>query len=109
VKAWWSYCLALAVGAVLWIGVAVAGGPEGVRTALTEPIPAAILLAPIFLAGLNIVAFRRTHEVVCRMDAERHRSLSVLVGRGCSGSNVRGDRTRSLGARRCPACVGCKW
>lgn len=28
-------------------------------------------LAPIFLAGLNLVAFRRTHEVVCRMDGLR--------------------------------------
>ena len=83
-KAWWAYWLTLAVGAVLWIGVAVIAGRDGIRSALGQPISAAILLAPIFLAGLNLVAFRGTHEVVCRMEAERHRWLSVLVGRGYS-------------------------
>ena len=83
-KAWWAYWLTLAVGAVIWIGVAVFGGREGIRTALGQPIWAVILLAPIFLAGLNLVAFRDTHEVVCRMEAERHRWLSVMVGRGYS-------------------------
>ncbi len=37
------------------------------------------------MAGLNFVAFRETHEVVCRMEAERHRWLAVIVGRGHSG------------------------
>ena len=83
-KAWWSYWLTLAIGAVLWLGVSVIAGREGIRNALGQPITAAILLAPIFLAGLNLVAFRRTHEVVCRMEAERHRWLSLLVGRGYS-------------------------
>ena len=83
-KAWWAYWLTLAVGAALWIGVAVIAGREGIRTAQSQPIWAAILLAPLFLAGLNLVAFRRTHEVVCRREAERHRSLAVLVGRGYS-------------------------
>ena len=83
-KAWWSYWLTLAIGAVLWIGVAIVGGRDAIRTALNEPIPAALLLAPIFLAGLNLVAFRRTHEVVCRMEAARHGWLSMLVGRGYS-------------------------
>jgi hypothetical protein len=100
VKAWWSYWLTLFVGAALWIGVAVVGGREGIRTALTEPIPAAILLAPIFLAGLNLVAFRRTHEVVCRVEAERHRWLSLLVGRGYSAQTfaVTGLLLLALGA-----------
>lgn len=83
-KAWWSYWLTLVVGAVLWIGIALVAGRDGIRTALGQPISAAILLAPIFLAGLNLVAFRRTHEVVCRIEAERHRWLSLLVGRGYS-------------------------
>ena len=83
-KAWWSYWLTLVVGAVLWIGIALVAGRDGIRTALGQPIWAAILLAPIFLAGLNLVAFRRTHEVVCRIEAERHRWLSLLVGRGYS-------------------------
>lgn len=83
-KAWWSYWLTLAVGAALWIGVVVVGGREGIRTALAQPIWATILIAPIFVAGLNLVAFRERHEVVCRMEAERHRWLAVIVGRGYS-------------------------
>ena len=83
-KAWWAYWLTLAFGAVLWIGVAVAAGREGIRTALGQPIWAAILIAPIFLAGLNLVAFRRTHEVVCRLEVERHPWLTLLVGHGYS-------------------------
>jgi uncharacterized membrane protein len=74
----------LAAGAALWIGVAIVGRREGIRTALRQPIWAVILLAPIFLAGLSLVVFRQTHEVVCRMEAERHRWLSVMVGRGYS-------------------------
>ena len=83
-KAWWSYWGTLVVGTILWIGVALVGGRDGIKTALSQPFWAAIFLAPIFLAGLNLVVFRRTHEVVCRMEAERHRSLSLLVGRGYS-------------------------
>lgn len=82
--AWWAYWLALAVGAALWIGVAIVGGHDGVRSALGQPMGAVILLAPIFVAGLNLIAFRESHEVVCRMEAERHRWLSVMVGRGYS-------------------------
>lgn len=83
-RAWWSYWLTLAVGAALWIGIVLVEGREGITTALSQPIWATILLAPIFLAGINLVVFRRTHEVICRMEAERHRSLSILVGRGYS-------------------------
>ena len=83
-RAWWAYWLTLALGAVLWIGVAVAAGSEGIRTALGQPIWATILIVPIFLAGINLVAFRRTHEVVCRLEIERHPWLSFLVGHGYS-------------------------
>jgi len=70
-KAWWAYWLTLAFGAVLWIGLAVVAGREGIESALGQPIWATILIAPIFLAGLNLVAFRRTHEVVCRLCVHR--------------------------------------
>lgn len=83
-KAWRAYWLTFAAGAALWTGLALVAGRDGIRTALGQPISATILLAPIFLAGLNLIAFRRTHEDVCRMEAERHRWLSVLVGRGYS-------------------------
>ena len=71
-KAWWAYWLTLAIGAALWIGALVVGGRDGIKTALGQPLWAVVLLAPIFIAGLNLVAFRQTHEVVCRMEAERH-------------------------------------
>ena len=50
-KAWWSYWLTLVVGAVLWIGIALVAGREGIKTALGQPISAAILLAPISSRG----------------------------------------------------------
>ena len=83
-KAWWAYWLTLAIGAALWIGALVVGGRDGIKTALGQPLWAVVLLAPIFIAGLNLVAFRQTHEVVCRMEAERHSWLSALVGGGYS-------------------------
>ena len=83
-KAWWAYWLTLVFGAVLSMGVAVAAGREGINAALDQPILATALIAPIFLAGLNLVAFRLTHEVVCRLEIERHPWLSRLVGRGYS-------------------------
>ena len=83
-KAWWAYWLTLAIGAALWIGALVVGGRDGIRTALGQPLWAVILLAPIFIAGLNLVAFRQTHEVVCRMEAERHSWLKAMVGGGYS-------------------------
>lgn len=83
-KAWWAYWLTLAIGAALWIGALVVGGRDGIRTALGQPLWAVILLAPIFIAGLNLVAFRQTHEVVCRMEAERHSWLKGMVGGGYS-------------------------
>ena len=81
-RAWWAYWLTLIVGASIWIGLAIAVGRVGVKTALDQPVWATILIAPIFLAGLNLVIFRRSHEVVCRLEVERHSWLSRLVGRG---------------------------
>jgi hypothetical protein len=83
-KAWWAYWLTVAIGAALWIGTLVVGGRDGVRTALGQPLWAVLLLAPIFIAGLNLVAFRQTHEIVCRMEAERHSWLAAMVGGGYS-------------------------
>jgi len=83
-RAWWTYWLTLAIGAALWIGVAIASGRDGLRAALGQPIWALILIAPIVLAGLNLVVYRRTHEVICRLEAEHHHWLALLVGRGYS-------------------------
>lgn len=70
--------------ALVWSGAAVVLGRAGLMRALDQPIWAAILISPIFLAGLNLVIFRNSHEAVCRMEVERHPRLSYLVGRGYS-------------------------
>lgn len=57
-RAWWAYWLALAFGSLAWVGVVMGAGREGLKTALGQPIWATILIAPIFLAGLNLVVFR---------------------------------------------------
>jgi hypothetical protein len=84
VRAWWAYWLTLICGCLTWVGVAIATSREGLKTALGHPLWATILIAPIFLAGLNLVVFRNSHEVVCRLEVERHPWLSHLVGRGYS-------------------------
>jgi hypothetical protein len=83
-RAWWAYWITLLVGAVGWIAAAIVLGRDGLRAALVQPLWATILIAPIFLAGLNLVVFRASHEVVCRLEIERHPWLSHLVGRGYS-------------------------
>jgi hypothetical protein len=83
-KAWWAYWLSLAVAIVLWFGGIVVLGRDGFRSALGEAPFAFILAAPILVAGLDLVAFSRTHEQVCRLEAERHAWLRALVGRGYS-------------------------
>ena len=83
-RAWWAYWLTLLLGSLAWVGVVIVVGREGLRTALGQPVWATILVAPIFFAGLNLVVFRNSHEVVCRLEVERHPSLSHLVGRGYS-------------------------
>ena len=83
-RAWWAYWLTLIFGSLAWVGVVIAVGREGLKTALGQPLWATILIAPIFLAGLNLVVFRSRHEVVCRLEVERHPWLSHLVGRGYS-------------------------
>jgi len=83
-RAWWAYWLTLLVGAIAWIAGALAAGRDGFEAALHEPIWAAILITPIFLAGLNLVLFRDGHEVICRLEVERHPWMSHFVGRGYS-------------------------
>jgi hypothetical protein len=83
-KAWWAYWLTLAIGVLVWIGGLVVVGRDGLRAALGQPLTAIVLISPVFLAGLNLVAFRSSHETVCRMEVERHPWLSHLVGRGYS-------------------------
>jgi hypothetical protein len=85
-KAWWTYWASLDVALILWIGAIVALGRDGFRSALAEPIPATILAAPIAIGGLNLILFRASHQTVCRLEAERHGWLRMLVGRGYSST-----------------------
>jgi hypothetical protein len=52
-KAWWAYWLTLLVGAAFWVVAVVTLGRDDLATALHEPVWAAILVAPIFVAGLK--------------------------------------------------------
>lgn len=85
-RAWWTYWVTFAVAAVLWIGVAIASPEGGMRDALHEPVWLALLLTPLVAAGGNLVIFRRQHETVCRIEAERHAWLRMLVGGGYSAA-----------------------
>jgi hypothetical protein len=84
VRAWWVYWLTIAVGAILWIGVALISGRHGLVNLLEQPLGLAILLLPIVAAGVNLIAYRASHEEVCRLEVERHPALRYLVGRGYS-------------------------
>src|SRR5262245_38725911 len=83
-RAWWTYWIAVGLAAVLWIGLPVVAGRDWFREQLHEPLSLAILLIPVAFAGLNLIAFRASHEEVCRLEAQRHSWLRALVGRGYS-------------------------
>ncbi len=81
-----AYWVLVGVSVATWIAAAAVFGQGrgGVAAALREPVWFALLIAPPALAGLDLVAFARTHEQVCRLEAERHRWLGLLVGKGYS-------------------------
>jgi len=83
-RAWWVFWVTIGIAAALWIGVPLVGGREAFRNALGQPVWLSILLAPLAAAGVNLIAFRASHEEVCRYEAERHRWLRAIVGRGYS-------------------------
>jgi len=85
VRAWWTFWATLAVAVVIWIGAVVVGGREGLRSMLSN-LGLVILLLPIAAAGLNLVLYRHQHEVVCRLEVERHRSLRLIAGNGYSAT-----------------------
>jgi hypothetical protein len=86
VRAWWAYWLTFAVGAAVWIGVAVAKPGGTMRDALHQPVWLFLLLAPLVAAGGNLIVFRRSHEEICRLEVERHRWLWFVVGAGYSAA-----------------------
>jgi hypothetical protein len=73
----------VAFAAVLWIDVPLLiGGAALRRSLLADPVWLAIFVAPLVVAGLDLVLFRAAHEDVCRLEARRHRWLRALVGDG---------------------------
>jgi hypothetical protein len=84
VRAWWTYWLTVGIGAALWLTVILFAGRDGLYAMLHDPLGLTILLLPIAGAGVNLIAYRESHERVCRLEAERHRLLRALVGRGYS-------------------------
>jgi len=84
VRAWWAYWLTLGIAAILWIGVGVAAADGGMRAILDQPLWLILLLAPLAVAGLNLIVFRESHEAICRLEVDRHPWLRHLVGSGYS-------------------------
>jgi hypothetical protein len=84
VRAWWTYWLTVGLAAALWIGVAIAAPAGGMRAILAQPMWMILLLAPLVVAGINLIVFRQSHEEICRLEIERHPWLTYLVGRGYS-------------------------
>jgi hypothetical protein len=84
VRAWWIYWLTVAMAAVLWIGVPLIAGRDGLLSLLEQPVGLAILVLPLVAAGVNLIVYRASHEEICRLEVERHPSLRHLVGRGYS-------------------------
>jgi hypothetical protein len=86
VRAWWVYWLSIAIAAVLWVGVPLVLRGPAFRSLLANPVWLVIFVAPLVVAGLDLVLFRETHEEVCRLEARRHRWLRALVGDGYSAT-----------------------
>jgi hypothetical protein len=83
-RAWYVYWISIAVAAVLWIGVPLLAGRDGLAALLAQPLWLAILLAPLVVAGVNLILFRDSHETVCRLEAQRYGWLRAMVGNGYS-------------------------
>jgi hypothetical protein len=83
-RAWWVYWIAIAVGAVIWLGAILVVGRDGFRSLLTQPLWLVVLVAPLVVAGADLIVYRTTHEEVCRLEARRHGWLRAMVGDGYS-------------------------
>jgi hypothetical protein len=83
-RAWWVYWVSVAVAAMLWIGIPLLAGRDGLAAILHQPIGLAALLSPLIVAGVNLIMFRASHEEVCRLEAQRHAWLRAMVGNGYS-------------------------
>ena len=85
-RAWYAYWATVAIAVLLWLGALVVGGRDVLPSMLASPIGLVVLLIPIAAAGLNLVLYRQTHEEVCRLETERHRSMRLIAGNGYSAN-----------------------
>lgn len=83
-RAWWTFWATALLGAVLWIAVPLVAGRTRFRAILDDPIGLAILLLPLVAGGVNLILNRQTHETVCRIEAQRHRSFRAIARDGYS-------------------------
>ena len=83
-RAWWLFWISIVVAAILWIGVPLALGGPRFRELMSEPVGLVMLVLPLVVAGVDLILFRTTHEEVCRLEAQRHRSPRAVVGDGYS-------------------------
>lgn len=74
------------MAAAIWVAAFAVGGRDGLRSMLADRGGLVILVLPIAAAGLNLVLYRRSHEEVCRLEVERHRSFRLIAGNGYSAT-----------------------
>ena len=86
VRAWWAYWVSITFAAVLWLGALLLLGRSSLRSILGNPMGLTVFVAPLVVAGVDLILFRATHEEICRLEARRHRWLRSLVGQGYSAA-----------------------
>lgn len=85
-RAWWAYWGSITFAAVVWLAALLLLGRSGLRSVLGSPLGLTVFVAPLVIAGLDLILYRATHEEICRLEARRHRWLRALVGQGYSAA-----------------------
>jgi hypothetical protein len=83
-RAWWVCWISIAIAAVAWIAAPLILGRGEVRSFVWAPVGLLFLVVPLIVAGIDLIAYRRSHEEICRLEAQRHGWLRRLVGDGYS-------------------------
>ena len=83
-RAWWVYWISIGIAGAAWIATPLILGRKGFRDLLAQPALLVIFVTPLVVAGLDLVAYRASHEQVCRLEAQRHSWIRRLVGDGYS-------------------------
>jgi hypothetical protein len=83
-RAWWVYWISIVIAAAAWIATPLILGRNGFRELMARPAWLVALVGPLVVAGVDLVAYRASHEEVCRLEAQRHSWIRRLVGDGYS-------------------------